>query len=74
MKIKMTYTTEYDTDSEDFRLEYEESFMGYPLTFDNLVWFVKDRFINPNFDTETGGSLTINIVPEYRTEEDDYYA
>lgn len=50
MKIKVTHTFTYDTDDKDFQEEFFEYMGDHPRTMSGLEEFIKDRFINPNFD------------------------
>lgn len=63
MKVRVTYQKTYDLDSPEFREEYEESMLDYPLSIMSLLDFIKDRFVDPNFDS--GGDISIDIVPSH---------
>lgn len=61
MKIKVTHTTEYDTDDRQLWMEFEEWMDDHTYTFDSLQEFIKDRFINPNFDKGTTSMEIYNV-------------
>lgn len=59
MKFKVTHEVFYDTTDADFLEQFDEWCIDYPKTFENLEEFIKDRFIDPNFDK---GETTIEIT------------
>jgi len=60
MQVKITHSFIYDTDSIEFRNEFQEYQGDHPMTFDSLQEFIIDRFINPNFDSN--GTTVMEIV------------
>lgn len=63
--ILVTHQVVYETTDLSFRKEYLEWLGDYPHTPKRLREFVKDRFINPNFDTN--GSTNIVIMGDDKT-------
>ena len=60
MKIKVTHEVVYDTDDNEFMHEFLQYMDDHPLRFSGFEEFIKDRFINPNFDK---GNTSIEILP-----------
>jgi hypothetical protein len=60
MKVQVTHTFTYDTNSKQFKSEFEEWMGDHTHTFESLKEFIIDRFINPNFDL--GGATELEIV------------
>ena len=50
MKIKVTHEVVYDTQDQEFMEEYFQYMDDHRKTFSGFEEFIKDRFINPNFD------------------------
>jgi hypothetical protein len=61
MKIQVIHTVIYDTNEQGFVREFTQSVDDYPATLSALEVFIKDRFIDPNFDK---GTTTMEIVGE----------
>ena len=71
MKINLVYKRQYDLDEPKLRKEYEEFMGDYELTMDSVVEFIKDRFINPNFDTKGNGFLSVSIDRQFPLDTDE---
>lgn len=67
MKIKLTHTVTYDLRDPELRKEFAEWCDDYPQNTEMLTAFIKDRFINPNFDL-TGGITTIEMINNSESE------
>lgn len=65
MIVYATHAVTYNTEDLAFRKEYLEWLGDYPHTNKRLKEFIKDRFINPNFDTK--GSTQIILLGEDNT-------